>query len=128
MKRSCPFFAETSEAARAGRSTRLMLSTTTLVLFFCPHSLVYVLLNQVSQAGTKWLHWMIFSVFCCAAARAGKRKLAPTPVARAPAPVIFANSRRVNPRRFFFDMTPSCLWARPRRAGKGPARPPELGL
>ncbi len=40
MNRSWPFFAETSEAARAFRSTRLMLSTMTFVLFFAPHSFV----------------------------------------------------------------------------------------
>src|ERR1700694_3375199 len=45
---------------------------------------------------------MIFKVFCCAAARAGNRKLAPTPAASAPVPVALTNSRRVIPRLFFF--------------------------
>src|SRR5664279_2584879 len=98
MKRSWPFFAETSDAARAARSTRLMLSTTTFVLFFWPHSFVYVPLNQVSQAGTKWLHWRIFNVFIWASARSGNRKAGPpTPAATAPPPASFANVRRVIP-------------------------------
>ncbi len=97
MKRSWPFFAETSEAALAERSTRLMLSTITFVLFFWPHSLVKVLLNHVSQAGTKWLHCRIFSVFCCAWALSGKRKAGPSPVASAPAAVVLTNSLREIP-------------------------------
>src|SRR5215471_15598272 len=52
----------------------------------------------------KWLHWAIFNVFCCGAARAGNRKFAPTPAASAPVPVNWANSRRVNPRLRFLDM------------------------
>src|SRR6202008_4483955 len=104
MKRSWPFFADTSDAARVPRSTRLMLSTTTLVLFFCPHSFVNVPLNQVSYAGTKWLHCRIFSVFCWACARCGKRKAGPAPAANAPVPASLTNSRREIPRPRFFDI------------------------
>src|ERR1700682_6556632 len=104
MKRSCPFFAEASEAAFAERSTRLMWSTMTFVSCFCPHCLQKVPSNQVSYAGTKWLHWSIFSVFCCAAAVSGNRKNGPepTPAARAPVPVHLMKSRRDSPSCFFF--------------------------
>src|SRR6516225_153506 len=104
MKRSWPFLADTSDAARVGRSTRLMLSTTTLVLFFWPHSFVKVPLNQVSYAGTKWLHCRIFSVFCWACARSGKRNAGPAPAASAPVPASLTNSRREIPRPRFFDI------------------------
>src|ERR1700747_3369141 len=102
MKRSWPFCADTSDAARVPRSTRLMLSTTTFVLFFCPHAFVNFPLNQVSYAGTKWLHCKIFRVFCCACARSGKRKAGPTPADSAPMPASLTNSRReIPPLRFF---------------------------
>src|SRR5712691_2766749 len=101
MKRSWPFCAEISDEALVLRSTRLMLSTITL-LFFCPHSLVKVSLNHLSQAGTKWLHWQIFSVFCWAAAFSGNRKAGPSPAATAPAPVYFMKSLRDTPWPFFF--------------------------
>src|ERR1700682_1877484 len=104
MKRSCPFFAEASEAAFAERSTRLMWSTMTFVSCFCPHCLQKVPSNQVSYAGTKWLHWSIFSVFRWAAAVSGNRKNGPepTPAARAPLPVHLMKSRRDTPSCFFF--------------------------
>src|SRR5215831_14987364 len=71
-----------------------MFSTMTLVLFFSPHSLTNVSLNQVSYPGTKCFHCRIFSVFCCALARPGMMILAPTPAARVTAPVIWSNCRR----------------------------------
>src|SRR5262249_2387497 len=49
---------------------------------------------------------MIFRVFCCAWARAGNRKFAPRPAPTAPAPVTFANCRRVRPRERFVAMMP----------------------
>src|SRR5579863_229294 len=104
MNRSCPFCACASDAALAGRSTRLMLSTITLVLFFCPHCLVKVLLNHVSKAGTKWLHWRILSVFCWAAARSGNKNAGPIPAATAPAPVSLIKSRRDTLLPFFLSM------------------------
>src|SRR5579864_6546201 len=52
---------------------------------------------------------MIFRVFCCAAARSGKRKLAPTPAASAPVPVTFTKSRRVKPRLVFVFFIVSLL-------------------
>ncbi len=97
MNRSWPFFAATSAAARALTSPIAMWSTVTFVSYFAAHSFVKTPSNHLSYPGTKWLHWMIFRVFCCAAARAGKRKLAPSPAAAAPAPVSFANWRRVMP-------------------------------
>ncbi len=42
-----------------------MWSIVTLMLFFVPHSRAN-LSNYVSNSGTKWLHWMIVSVFVCA--------------------------------------------------------------
>src|SRR5260370_21002083 len=101
MNRSCTFFAEASDAARVFRSTRLMLSTMTLVSCCCPHCLVKVPLNQVSHAGTKWLHCSIFKVFCCAAARSGNRNAGPKPAAMPPAPAIFKKSLRDTPVPFF---------------------------
>src|SRR5215467_13015578 len=103
MNRSWPFLADASDAARVGRSTKLMLSTITLVSFFCPHSTVYFLLNHSSQAGTKWLHWQIFNVFCWAAARSGNRNAGPSaPAAMPPAPAILIKSLRDTPVPFFF--------------------------
>src|SRR5215472_15868927 len=113
MKRSWPFCAETSEAARVARSTRLILSTTTFVLFFCPHSLVKLPLNHVSKAGTKWLHCRIFSVFCCAKARSGNKKEGPTLAANAPAPANLTNSRREIRLPRFLDIEPFLLKSEP---------------
>ena len=48
MKRSCPFFAATSAAARALISPIEMWSTTTFVLFFAPHSFVKIPSNHLS--------------------------------------------------------------------------------
>ena len=48
MKRSCPFRAATSAAARALTSPIAMWSTITLVLFFAPHSFVKVPSNHLS--------------------------------------------------------------------------------
>src|SRR5215472_10234071 len=103
MKRSWPFLAWASDAALALIVVKLILSTVTTVLFFFPHSTVYVLLNHSSQARTKWLHWQIFSVFCCAAARSGNRNAGPSaPAARPPAPAILIKSLRDTPVPFFF--------------------------
>src|SRR5215469_3799129 len=103
MNRSWPFLAWASDAALALIVVKLILSTTTFVLFFFPHSTVYVLLNHSSQAGTKWLHCKIFSVFCCAAARSGNRNAGPrAPAAIPPAPAILMKSRRDTPWPFFF--------------------------
>src|SRR5262245_52022083 len=66
----------------------------TLVLFFSPHSLTYVSLNQVSYPGTKCFQCKIFSVFCWALARPGMIILAPTPAARATAPAMWSTCRR----------------------------------
>src|SRR6267142_4098590 len=105
MNRSWPFLAETSDAARVFRSTRLMLSTVTVVLFFWPHSTTYFLLNHSSHAGTKWLHCRIFRVFCWAAARSGNKNAVPIPAAAAePTPAIFMKSLRETPCPFFFAM------------------------
>src|SRR5260370_14706309 len=106
MNRSWPFCAEASEAAFAERSTRLMWSMMTFVSCFCPHCLQKVPSNQVSYAGTKWLHWRIFSVFCSTAARSGNRKKGPepTPATRAPHPVHLMKSRRDSPSCFFLVM------------------------
>src|SRR5579859_7826124 len=102
INRSWPFLAATSAFPLVGRSTRLMLSTVTSVLFFCPHSTVYFLLNHSSQAGTKWLHCRIFSVFCCAAARSGNRNAGPSaPAAIVPAAPILKKSLRDTPLPFF---------------------------
>src|SRR5215472_8334687 len=102
MNRSCPFWAWASAAARALMVVKLMLSTTTVVLFFCPHSTVYFLLNHSSHAGTKWLHWQIFNVFCWAAARSGNRNAGPSaPAARLPAPAILMKSLRDTSVPFF---------------------------
>src|SRR5262245_61893194 len=67
----------------------------TLVLFFSPHSLPYVSLNQVSYPGTKCFQCKIFSVFCWALARPGTTILAPTLTARAAVPAVRSNCRRV---------------------------------
>ena len=48
MKRSWPFFAATSAAARALISPMAMWSTTTSVLFLAPHSLVKTPSNHLS--------------------------------------------------------------------------------
>src|SRR5690606_2138856 len=56
--RSCPEPAEISAATAAVRSARLMWSTTTSMPFAAPHSRAYWS-NQVSYAGTKWLHCKI---------------------------------------------------------------------
>src|ERR1051326_495251 len=102
MNRSWPFLACASDAARVFRSTRLMLSTVTLVLCFCPHSTANFLLNHSSNAGTKWLHCRIFSVFCCAAARSGNRNAGPSdPAAMVPAAPILKKSLRDTPLFFF---------------------------
>src|ERR1043166_8151975 len=102
MKRSCPFLAWASDAARVFRSTRLILSTTTLGLCFCPHSTANFLLNHSSNAGTKWLHCKIFRVFCCAAALSGNRNAGPSdPAAMPPAPAILMKSLRLTPLPFF---------------------------
>src|SRR5712692_712990 len=108
MIRSWPFCADASAAARAGISFSEMWSTMTLVLFFWPHCGQNTPSNHLSYSGTKWLHWRIFRVFCCAAARSGKRKKGPTPAAPAanvPAPVSLMKSRRVSPRPFFLAMS-----------------------
>jgi len=70
---------------------------------FLSHCLQKVPSNQVSYAGTKWLHWSIFRVFCCAAAVSGNRKNGPepTPAARAPLPVHLMKSLRDSPSCFF---------------------------
>src|SRR5215470_17993593 len=79
-----------------------MLSTVTLVLCFCPHSTANFLLNHSSNAGTKWLHCRILSVFCCAAARSGNRNAGPSdPAAIVPAPAILMKSLRDTPLPFF---------------------------
>src|SRR5262249_51384053 len=61
-KRSWPFLAETSAAARARRSLTEIWSTTTFTPFFCPHSGQYFLSNHSSKAGTKCVHCPILSV------------------------------------------------------------------
>src|SRR5262249_54043824 len=102
MKISWPFLAWASDAARVFRSTRLMLSTVTWVLCFCPHSTANFLLNHSSNAGTKWLHCKILSVFCWAAARSGNRNAGPSvPAAILPAPAILMKSLRDTPLPFF---------------------------
>src|SRR5713101_1153515 len=113
MKISWPFCAEISEAALVLSSVRLILSTITLVLFFSPHCLVKVLLNHVSQAGTKWLHWQIFKVFCCAAALPGNKKNGPlaAPRAMAPLPLHLMKSRREKP--LFLLLAMSVLLSNP---------------
>src|SRR5512132_496303 len=55
---------------------------------------------------------MIFRVFCCAAARAGNRKFAPTPAASAPDPVTFTKSRRLIPPLFFVFFIEKSPWRR----------------
>src|SRR5512146_2297681 len=70
-----------------------MWSTITRVLFFSPHFFVYSLLNHLSYPGTKWLHWMILRVFCCARAARGASTLPARPVVSA-APVVWMNFRR----------------------------------
>src|SRR5713226_5528236 len=55
-----------------------MLSTTTLVSFFLPHSLASTSSNHRSYSGKKWPHFAIFNVFWLARARSGKRKKGPT--------------------------------------------------
>src|SRR5258707_7080294 len=108
MKRSWPFLAWASDAARVLRSTRLMWSTTTLVLCFSPHCLAKVPSNQVSYAGTKWVHCKILSVCCCAAARSGNRNAGPSdPAAMPPAPAILMKSLRDTPLPFFSLIIPS---------------------
>src|SRR2546428_5966656 len=96
-KRSWPFWAETSAAARALSPARPMLSTVTSVSFFWPHSLTYVSLNHLSKAGTKCTHWRIFRLFLALAPydRAGTIKGAPIPAANVPAAVVLIKSRRV---------------------------------
>src|SRR5262245_43266150 len=66
----------------------------TLVLFFSPHALTNVSLNQVSYPGTKCFQCKIFSVFCWALARPGMIILAPTLAARAAEPAIWSTCRR----------------------------------
>src|SRR5205823_164920 len=53
------------------------------------------------------LHWRIFRVFCCAAARSGNKKNGPdaAPRARAPLPVHLMKSRRDRPSCFFFAIS-----------------------
>src|SRR5512142_2995702 len=58
----------------------------TLVSCFCPHCLQNTPSNHLSYAGTKWLHWMIFSVFCWARAGLGSRLAIPAAAAVAPTP------------------------------------------
>src|ERR1700761_3444960 len=65
---SCPDCAEASAAARAGTSCTGMWSTVTAILFLSPQSLAN-LSNQVSNAGTKWLHCTIVSDLLSANAR-----------------------------------------------------------
>src|SRR5437879_513405 len=55
-----------------------MLSTTTLVSFFLPHSLASTSSNHRSYSGRKWAHLAIFTVFWLARARSRKRKNGPT--------------------------------------------------
>src|SRR2546422_617516 len=55
-----------------------MLSTTTLVSFFLPHSLASTSSNHQSCSGKKWAHFATFNVFWLARARSGKRKKGPT--------------------------------------------------
>src|SRR5260370_19325117 len=106
MNRSSTFCAEASEAAFAERSTRLMGSAMTFVSCFCPHWLQTVPSNQVSYAGTKWLHWRIFSVYCATAARAGNRKKVPepTPATSAPPAVHLVKTLRDGPSCCFLVM------------------------
>src|SRR5467141_327650 len=79
----------------------------TLVSCFCPHCLQKVPSNQVSYAGTKWLHWRIFSVFCSAAARSGNRKegTAHAPTVRASLPVHLMEARRDSSWCLFLPMS-----------------------
>src|SRR5436309_1893068 len=82
MKRSWPFFAETSAAAVGLMAGMPMLSTVTSVSFFSPHSLMYWPLNHLSYPGTKWFHWTMRSVFLAAFDFFGSaRAAAPTPAA-----------------------------------------------
>src|SRR5437762_12026787 len=81
MNRSCPLLAAASAAARALISLTEMWSTMTSVLCFAPHSLVKVLSNHLSYAGTKWVHCTIFNVLRLAHARCGKRKAEVRPAA-----------------------------------------------
>src|SRR5712692_1128384 len=55
-----------------------MLSTTTLVSFFLPHSLASTPWNHWSYSGRRWAHFAIFNVFWLARARSGKKKKGPT--------------------------------------------------
>src|ERR1700756_1662066 len=73
-----------------------MLSTVTAVLFFSPHSLMYLSLNHLSKAGTKCTHWMILRVFFAAALwDFGAKIVGPRPAPSAPAVVVLMKSRRV---------------------------------
>ena len=93
MNRSCPCCADTSAAARELIAGMPTWSTITSVSFFCPHAFVYVLSNQVSYAGTKWLHCRILSVRCAARARLVTTNGA-APAAIPAAPIARMNRRR----------------------------------
>src|SRR5207249_9157194 len=54
--RSCPDFAATSAANRAGRSACGMRSIVTLTPLVSPHFFAHPS-RYVSKSGTKWLHW-----------------------------------------------------------------------
>src|ERR687888_1331557 len=95
MNRSWPFCAETSAAARALISPTEMWSTRTSVSCLSPHCLQNVPSNHLSYPGTKWLHWMILSVFRCARTRRGASALPATPAASAAPPAACTKRRRV---------------------------------
>src|SRR6185295_187497 len=110
-KRSCPDPADTSAAARAGTFCTGTWSTVTAILFFSPQALAK-LSNQVSYAGTKWLHCTIESDLSAASdlEMNGAESKGAVPAAASVRPVDFKNRRRVtDPMRFLLILVSSSV-------------------
>src|SRR5262249_60316565 len=118
-KRSWPFLAETSAAARARRSLTEMWSTTTFTPFFWPHSGQYFLSNHSSNAGTKCVHCPILSVSDLARAERTMMVGETTAAVATEAPLRKVRRGRVGVRESSLRGFPFRRWGGPQRGAKG---------